>query len=471
MLRFFKDFMIYGVASVVGRIAGILLLPVYTSILTREEYGAMAMLMSLYGVIDLVSNFNIHSGIARDYYEKGVDRKRLVSTGFWSILALSCSIMAIMMVTRKFWVGHVLGLSDNFVICFVFLLLSVPTGSLSSYFSILTRFKKRPVLFSTGVLIQTFLQIGTAILTIVVFKIGVLGFFIAHVVANLFGIIYFALINREFLGFRFEKEYLRKALMFSIPTLPAILAGWLDSSMGQILMGKYVSLTDLGVYSIALQFASVFTLISVALNNVWSPYLYENYKKVGFVSEVRRIFLIMVFFISVVASCISLLSREVILIFSNPNYLEAGKYFTLLCVPMGFYLLFPFASSGVSVSRDTKFIGISYVAGSVFNLAFLFALLPVMGVYCVPVGLALSRILSYSILYYVTNQKGLLTLPNGVLVMYVGVVLVCFLVVLLDLSIWWRLLVMVILNGGLFVLFDRKVHMVEFIKDKLCASR
>ena len=108
MFRFFKDFFIYGMASLLGKIAAIFLMPLYTNILTKEEYGAMALITSVQGLIGLVSNLNIHSGIARDYYEEGIDRKNLVSTGFLSILSLSLSIMAIGLMTRHLWGMQVL---------------------------------------------------------------------------------------------------------------------------------------------------------------------------------------------------------------------------------------------------------------------------------------------------------------------------------------------------------------------------
>ena len=40
MWSFIKDFFIYGFASVLGKIAAIFLMPIYTNILTKEEYGA-----------------------------------------------------------------------------------------------------------------------------------------------------------------------------------------------------------------------------------------------------------------------------------------------------------------------------------------------------------------------------------------------------------------------------------------------
>lgn len=55
MWRFFKDFMTYGVVSILGKLAAVFLMPIYTSILTKEEYGAMALITSCKGIIDLIS--------------------------------------------------------------------------------------------------------------------------------------------------------------------------------------------------------------------------------------------------------------------------------------------------------------------------------------------------------------------------------------------------------------------------------
>ena len=39
MQKFFKQFFIYGFASVLGKIAAVFLLPLYTNVLSKEEYG------------------------------------------------------------------------------------------------------------------------------------------------------------------------------------------------------------------------------------------------------------------------------------------------------------------------------------------------------------------------------------------------------------------------------------------------
>lgn len=464
MLKFFKDFLIYGLASTLGKLAALFLMPLYTSILTHEEYGAMAMLLSAKGIIDLVSNLNIHSGIARDFYEKGIDRKALVSTGLWSILSLSLSIMMIMIVSRHFWVDHVLNVS-GYVTCFIIVLLSIPTGSVQSYFAILTRFKKKPVLFAVGTLLQLAIQIGVSIYSVVVLRIGINGVFLGTLLGEVFGVVYFSIVNREYIGISFKREYLKRALLFALPTLPAIAAGWVDSSFGQMLVGRFVSLDDLGVYSIALQFASVFTLISTALGNVWSPFLYENYKKDGFERQINNLFVVIVTLLIIVSTASSLFSREIILLFSNATYLKAGEYLTLLCIPMAFYVLFPIASSGISISRDTKFIGIAYVTGSVINIVSLFILLPRVGVIVVPICLALSRIVAYCIMFTVTKHKKLYDqLPNWYLLMLVAIIVSCYFLHRLNLSFCWRLLVFTLFSTGLYIVVDKQIKVSDVIK-------
>lgn len=458
MWQFFKDFMIYGVASILGKLAAVFLMPVYTSILTKEEYGAMALITSCKGIIDLFSNLNIHSGIARDYYEEGINRKTLVSTGFLSILSLSSTILLIGLLTRHFWSGTVLGLNKIFWPAFTVMLWSIPAGSLTSYFAILTRYKKKPVHFSIGTIIQLLIQIGISVVGVVVLQRGIISVFFGVLVGELFAIFYFAILNREYISIQFDKELLRRALLFALPTLPAILAGWLDSSMGQILIGKYISVEDLGVYSIALSIASVFTLISTAFQNVWSPYLYENYKKPNFNDSLRKLFSIILLSLIMVSLILSLFSREIVLLLSNISYLDACQYLVLLCIPMSFYLMFPFASSGVSISRDTKYVGISYVAGSCMNLLLLFITIRSVGVLAVPLCLGVSRITIYTILYKVSEKKIGYTLPNFLFALLLVVVSLCYIAIKLDLSLIFRIILATTASIVIVLFIDRRYN-------------
>lgn len=457
MVRFIRDFFIYGFASVIGKIAAIFLMPIYTNILTKEEYGAMAMITACKGIIDLVSNLNIHSGIARDYYEPDVNRRDLVSTGIWSILSISCSVLLLLFLTKSFWLSTVLGLDGKYMLPFIMMLVSIPAGSSLSYFAIMTRFERKPVMYSIGAILQLIIQIGISVYGVVILRVGIVSVFFGVLVGELVGIIYYSIINRNNIGFTFKWVYLKRALAFSIPTLPAILAGWVDSSMGQILIGKFISQEQLGVYSVAIQFVSVFTLISVALNNVWGPYLYENYKREFFIPEVNKLYSFLVILLTAVSINLSLLSKELVVFLSNRTYMEASEYLTLLCVPMSLYLLFPIVNSGISISRDTKYTGIAYVVGSLINMLSLFIWLPKIGVLSVPISLALSRISTYVILYLVSKSKQVIVLPNHKLWVLILSVILCYVILRINISIVFRIVILTCVDCSIILYFWKKM--------------
>lgn len=427
-----------------SKIAAIFLMPLYTSVLSQSEYGAMALITSCSGVIGLVSNLNIHSGIARDYYEKDIDRKKLVSTGFFSILACASFIFICLLLTKTFWL-RVLGI-EAYSLSFVLMLCSIPAGSLLSYFAILTRYNKKPVLFTIGTVIQLLVQIGLSIYLILVCKIGVTGIFVGLLAGELVGAIFFMIVNSSLISFQYSVPIIKRALLFALPTLPAILAGWVDTSFGQILIGKYVSHSDLGVYSIALSISSVFTLIAAAFNNVWGPYLYENYKRPEFEKQVVRMYKYLMFLIIIISINLSLVSKEIVLLLTNPSYLRASNYLILLCAPMCIYLILPMVTSGIQISRKTKYISYAYCIGSGINILFLFLLLPKYGVIIVPICLLLSRLLCYFICNHYSVKEINIRYPNILVVILCLVVVVAYFVNEFTIPLWIKLLSLFIID-------------------------
>ncbi len=444
MLHFLKDFFIYGFVSILGKLAAVFLIPVYTSILTKEEYGAMALIVSCKGVIDLVSNLNIHSGIVRDYYDVGKDRTRLVSTGLFSILVLSCFTLLIVLLLSDFLVTDILYI-PNFKSAFVLMALSIPVGSLMSYFSILARFKKRPLLYSIGCLVQLLVQILVSLIGVVYLKLGIPSIFFGVLAGEIISVIYFAFLNKSYISFSFNRDYLKRALCFAIPTLPAILAGWIDTSLGQIIVGRFIDVEELGVYSLALQLASVFTLVSAAFQNVWAPFLYEHYSKESFSSEASRLFSVITVILLCISITLSFFSKEIVLLLSNSNYENASIYVPILCIAMSFYMLFPFAISGIEVMRKTHYIGFGYVFGSILNILTIIVLIRYVGVLAAPISLSLSRIMSFVFMWRKSHKYLQFKCPSILLVAIVLCSVISFLCNYYSIGLLYRTICSVVL--------------------------
>ena len=126
------------------------------------------------------------------------------------------------------------------------------------------------------------------------------------------------------------------------------------------------------------------------------------------------------------------------------------------------------------LSRDTKYIGISYVAGSCVNLLFLFMTISRLGVLAVPLCLAASRILSFFMLYSVSEKKIGYKLPVHLLLILVLVAVAGYLVVSLQLGLLTRTLIAIVTVSllALYVSrhFDLKSVIASFKESQLNTS-
>jgi O-antigen/teichoic acid export membrane protein len=404
MLKFLKQFFIYGFASVLGKIAAVFLLPLYTNVLSQDEYGALAMITAAKGIIDLFSNLNIHSGVARDYYEKDVDRTKVISTGFFSILFFSLLFMCVMLFTRGFWINKVLNV-ENYEKAFIFMLFTIPAGSLFSYFAILTRYKQKALAYSLGSLLQLCAQIGLTVFFILAIKTGIVGVFFGMLAGELIGIIYYYSLNSDNIRFTFNIKLLIRVLKYSLPTLPAIAAIWADSNLGQLFIGKYLSLENAGIYSIALRIASVFMFIQQAFGNVWLPFVYENLNKTSFDKDIMRIFNAATVALLLISVNLSALSEYIVLLLSTPEYIDSAILIALLTIPMSVSILAQLANIGPNISRKTKYVSYANISGSVLNLSCLVIFMPIYGIITVPLCLLFSRLIVFLLTIYFTKKE------------------------------------------------------------------
>ena len=467
MLQFLKQFLIYGCSSVLAKLAAVFLIPVYTNVLSIEEYGAMALIVSCKGVIDLFSNLNIHSGIFREFFEDGVNRKKLVSTGLISILTISLMVLVMLLFSKNFWLESVLGLSLDFELAFVLMLLTIPLGSTVSFFSVLTRYQKKPVTYSIINICQLLVQISTTVFFIVYQRIGITGVFIGLLAGEIFAIIALYLINRKFLVLKYDFKIIKQALIYSIPTLPAILAGWVDTSFGQILIGRYTSLSDLGIYSLALQLASVFTIIGVAMGQVWAPYVFENYKKSTFNRDLQNIYKLFLIVIILVIINVSLLSEDIILLLSDRGYLGASEYFVLLSFPMGVFLMMPFVQSGILISKKTKYLGLYAIVGSSINLLLMIILLPKYGIVVVPISLGVSRLIKYYLFSRFSKKEINLQLPNKLILLLFISTVTCYIVMQLELDKIYIWTILGVVDVTILWIINKKYKLISYIKQKI----
>ena len=221
----FRNLAIYGFGDVATSFVSFLLLPVYTRYLKAEDYGIIAMLLTVEAVAKILFRFGVDTAFMRLYYDCADQqaRQKLAGTIFFFLLAINGAVLLAAVAasgwlsvrlfeTDRYWLLVALGLANTFVGGFYFIPLQVLRITDRSGQFIALVFAR-----SAGTLIMRLvLVIGAGM--------GVMGVVFADVVVTaLFTLLlvpWFAPLIRPV----FSGVLLRQALGFGLPRIPHSLA-------------------------------------------------------------------------------------------------------------------------------------------------------------------------------------------------------------------------------------------------------
>ncbi len=385
--KFIKSFSIYGLIPVLGKFISVLLLPLYTRVLTPEDYGAQDVLVQLAIFFTFLINLELYSGVGRYFYDKKdiIDKKKLISTGLW-ITILICIIL----VTLAFYFNNEIYKlffeTPKHKTAFYLTILWAPISALYTYFSAVMRYEQKPKLYFVLSNIQLLIRILSTILFVVIFGLGVMGVILGHIVGELSAVLMLGFYLRQYFGFYFDKIDLKSILSFSLPMTPAVLIISFQKPLIRYLTVNYLSIIELGYYTIALQIASILSFVQYGLSASWKPYLYEMLQKTGYEVEVKRIYNLFLSVTSLVCLLIIFNGKLLLKILTTPAYFPAASLIGFVTVTSMLEIIRQISGCGPIVVKKTQYITYIELVASLASVLFFVALHRYIGI----IGLAVA---------------------------------------------------------------------------------
>ena len=108
--KFFKDSFLYSLATLFTKGLGFILLPIYTRVISKAEYGLFDYLTTVGLILGVVVTFEITQAVFRlipDYKDNLYKKIQLASTGFW-FSVLMYSTLTILSVAFSSELAHIL---------------------------------------------------------------------------------------------------------------------------------------------------------------------------------------------------------------------------------------------------------------------------------------------------------------------------------------------------------------------------
>jgi len=394
--RLGKQSAIYGLGGLVSRILAVVLLPLYTSYLSTEDYGKIETLVAATAVLAIVLKLGFSSAFFRFYFDAEDDdgRTRVVRTSFWFTM-VSATAGLILACVFADQISHLLQLGSEEGLVYA-AAVGLWAGMNYEQMSALFRAEERSVGYVIASLSNILITVGATVLLVVVLHEGPLGVLVGNFIGTL--CVYFVLLGyrRYQLGLEFDRKLFRAMNKFGMPLVPAALALWAVNFIDRLFIAFYKDQSEVGVYSVAVRVSSALVFIMIAFRTAWPAFAYSITDD----HDARRTYSYVLTYVVYVTCWVSLafgvLAPWIVrLLAGNPSFYRAADAVPLLAFAGAAYTAYTVMAIGSGRARKTQWNWVIAAVAAAVNVGLNILLIPPYGM----IGAAIATVAAYVALF------------------------------------------------------------------------
>lgn len=386
------DTLLFGISTFASKILVFFLLPLYTAVLTTEEYGVADLLNSVVNLIYPILTLAIAESCLRFLFTKDVKKNEIVSVLFLFILLSTVFLLAVYPLTNLF--GSTM---HEYWWYFVLLYLGY---TLSNCLSFYCRGINKNLIFAIQGIVQTIVLIFCNLIFLLGFNIGLRGYLLSMIISYFCSslvVIIWAGVYKELIHFKINPSLLKKMLIYSLPIIPTMISWWINNSADKYFIIAFVGLGASGVYSAVHKIPSLITTVASVFNNAWSisAISEENSNdRSSFYSSIFSFFLIIMIF---GGATTILLSKFICKLLLSNDYFSGWIFVAPLVCASVFSSLAGFLASIFRATKKTSILFISTLVGAIINIALNYSFIKLFGT----IGVAYTTMISFFVVFVI----------------------------------------------------------------------
>lgn len=370
----------FAIGPVATALLALIALPVTTWLFSPETIGHLAMLQVVLGCGVLAFSLGLDQAYVREFHEDS-DKARLLRTAMFP-----STVLTLVSATAIAWLGDVFSLwvfGLQSYILGVAAALGIVVVVTSRFYSLVLRMHERALEYSFSQAIPkvTFL-----------FFLLLCWFFswskttelllVAHVVALSMALMWLLWAVRkevhDTLRVSLNSAQAKSMLGFGAPLVLGGLAFWGLTAMDRVFLRIYRPAPELGVYSVAANFAAAATVLQSIFSTVWAPTVYKWAAAGVEVDKIYSVVRFILMMIVIVFCGFGMLSWLIPMVL--PSEYVAVQYIVVSCI--GFPLLYTLSETtvvGVNLARRSGYAMMAAVLALLVNLLGNWLLVPELG--------------------------------------------------------------------------------------------
>lgn len=367
----------YTVGNVINKGVALLATPIFTRIMTEEQYGTFTIFQSWFSILIIFTSLNLFLG----GYQKGLilykdDINCFTSSQLGLTTTITVFAFCLYILDIPFWT-KIFGLAP-ILMCTMFIeLLLMPAFEL---WSAQQRFDYKYRSFVSLSLTMSILAILLAVVAVLTssYKIEARVFSDVAIKAIFSGAL-FVLIFVTGKCF-YKKDYWKYSIIFNLPLIPHYISHYILNQSDRIMIGRMVGNTQAAYYSVAYTISTVIFLIINAINNSLTPYIYKTIAS-GDGEKIKTNTQPLIIFVAVLCTITMFFAPEVILVFAGNNYLDAIYVIPPIAASIFFIFLYSLFSIIEYYYQKTALIALATCVCALLNLLLNYFCINIYGYY------------------------------------------------------------------------------------------
>ena len=380
----FKNTAIFTIGSFATKIVNFILIPLYSFVLSAEEYGTIDLVATVCFIAVPIITLNITESVMRFNLDPGVNRDQITKVGLY-ILAFSALIgLCIIPICSMFD-----QISDLKYLIYFYVITNASNQVLLSNL----RGREQLISYSVCSVLNTFLIALFNIIFLVFLKLQLPGFLLAYILSNTVVSICAFILGKSYRAIlaRFEYDKFITMIKYSVVLIPNSFMWWIMNSSDHLMVTSMVGVAANGIYAMSYKIPNLISTFTGIFNQAWQ---YSAIKENGSNDEAaynNKVFKVMISIVMLIGISIMTIVKPFFRFYLSKEYFSAWKYTPFLIIGSVFMTLGTFMSTSYNVHKDNKGFLFSGMIGAFLNLVLNFILIPTIGVY----GAAMATCLSY----------------------------------------------------------------------------
>jgi O-antigen/teichoic acid export membrane protein len=425
----------YTVGNLFVRSVSFLLLPLYSNLISTEDFGNYALVMSLYAIIAVFYQSGLQSALSKYYLEEESEgiRKEIFSTILNAAGIIGLALTAIIFLLSGWIALEAVGssaFSDLIRIIFAALFFESITFIVLHLLRTKELARKVVVYSSFSAVINLLLNLYL----VYYLNLGIYGIIWAQLVTSvMLFLIIIPFLKENYLPV-IRPAWLKISFSFSYPLIIAGLLSALVDVVDRFIIDHFLGKSEVGIYSFSYRIALIMNIFVMSLRSAWTPYSIRLYNEGNFSAEFGKSFTKIV--------AVSLLIFLTVSIFIDDLFRFSLSGFRLFdiryeggiqIIPVilisymfsaviTYYSVYPYVSG-----RSYHFL-VSDLISLVINISFNFILIPVYGIMGAAVATLLSYFGSAGYLVIISERKIKITYEPGKIVLILTAIVIFYVV-------------------------------------------